>query len=100
MDTLGVLALATEPPTNTVLTTIRPLKRDERVITSAMKRNILLSAAYQIIVVLIMIFYGASLFGLENYDKRSEFYDAEGKPTDKCFLYTIIFNCLTLQTIF
>mmetsp|Transcript_7019 Transcript_7019/g.5263 ORF Transcript_7019/g.5263 Transcript_7019/m.5263 type:complete len:197 (+) Transcript_7019:1378-1968(+) len=28
------------------------------------------------------------------------FYDENNQPTSKCELYTIIFNCLTLQTIF
>mmetsp|Transcript_7019 Transcript_7019/g.5264 ORF Transcript_7019/g.5264 Transcript_7019/m.5264 type:complete len:174 (+) Transcript_7019:775-1296(+) len=46
MDTLGVLALATEPPTNSVLTNIKPLQRNEKIMTPAIKRNIVISAVY------------------------------------------------------
>lgn len=62
MDTLGVLALATEPPSPNVLTKQRPLKRDEKVVTPAITRNIILSAAYQIIILLIILFAGKEMF--------------------------------------
>ena len=44
MDTLGVLALQTEPPNECTLTKERPLKRDEKIMTPSIMRNIILMA--------------------------------------------------------
>lgn len=74
MDTLGVLALATEHPTTKVLTKQRPLKRDEKVMTTAITRNILLSSIYQIGILLGVLFSGKQLFDLP-YDNNTLFYD-------------------------
>lgn len=46
MDTLGAFALATESPTDSVLKHQRPLKRDERVLTPHIARNILMQSGY------------------------------------------------------
>ena len=46
LDTLGLLALATEPPTIKALKENKPLKRDERVQTDAIIRNIILGTFF------------------------------------------------------
>ena len=46
MDTLGALALSTDPPSYSVLKNQKPLKRDERVMTPTIARNIVLMAIY------------------------------------------------------
>ena len=100
MDTLGVLALATEPPTMGVLSDYEPLERDEAIITNPLKRNIILNAIFQITILLWMLFGGKSAFNLP-YKSTDYFYDAvTGEPTNKCIHYTMMFNSLVLQTIF
>ncbi|KAJ6731972.1 CATION TRANSPORTING ATPASE [Salix purpurea] len=64
MDTLGALALATEPPTDHLMAR-SPVGRREPLITNIMWRNLLVQAAYQVTVLLILNFRGKSILGLE-----------------------------------
>lgn len=65
MDTLAALALATEPPSDELLYRM-PYSRNERIITSQMWRFILVSALWQIIVLIIVLFRGAEIFGVKS----------------------------------
>ncbi|KAJ6363172.1 hypothetical protein OIU78_003369 [Salix suchowensis] len=65
MDTLGALALATEPPTDHLMHR-NPVGRREPLITNIMWRNLLIQAAYQVSVLLVLNFRGRSLLGLEH----------------------------------
>uniref|UniRef100_A0A6N2N0V5 Calcium-transporting ATPase n=1 Tax=Salix viminalis TaxID=40686 RepID=A0A6N2N0V5_SALVM len=64
MDTLGALALATEPPTDHLMAR-SPVGRREPLITNIMWRNLLVQAAYQVTVLLILNFRGKSILGLQ-----------------------------------
>lgn len=64
MDTLGSLALATEPPTDELLNR-KPYARDEKFITPIMWRNIVLHGIYQIILLSYILFKGHEAFGLQ-----------------------------------
>ena len=55
MDTLGALALATEPPAKDVLNR-QPIHKDDQIISPVMWRNILCHAFIQIIMLLVLIF--------------------------------------------
>jgi len=99
MDTLGVLSLATEPPTNAVLTDEQPLQPGEKVVSPSMSRNIMLSCIFQLGLLLVMLFHGKEMFQLP-YDEQVSFYTAGLQPTNKCVHYTMIFNSLIFQTIF
>ncbi|KAH0481485.1 MAG: uncharacterized protein KVP18_002504 [Porospora cf. gigantea A] len=57
MDSLGALALATEPPDNAVLNR-QPHSRDEYLVNKTMWRNIIGVALFQILVALLIIFTG------------------------------------------
>ncbi|KAM4084511.1 hypothetical protein ACB094_08G137800 [Castanea mollissima] len=63
MDTLGALALATEKPTEELMTK-PPVGRTEPLITNIMWRNLLAQALYQIIILLTLQFKGESIFGV------------------------------------
>ncbi|KAF8083504.1 hypothetical protein N665_0769s0005 [Sinapis alba] len=65
MDTLGALALATEPPTDHLMGR-PPVGRKEPLITNIMWRNLLIQAIYQISVLLVLNFRGISILGLEH----------------------------------
>ncbi|RVW23010.1 putative calcium-transporting ATPase 13, plasma membrane-type [Vitis vinifera] len=63
MDTLGVLALATDRPTKELMEK-PPVGRAEPLITNIMWRNLLAQALYQIVVLLTLHFKGQSIFGV------------------------------------
>lgn len=67
MDTLGALALATEPP-NDGLMKRPPIGRNVNFITKIMWRNIIGQSIYQIIVLVILQFYGKGVLKLKGSD--------------------------------
>ncbi|XP_011014544.1 PREDICTED: calcium-transporting ATPase 9, plasma membrane-type-like, partial [Populus euphratica] len=89
MDTLGALALATEPPTDHLMNR-SPVGRREPLITNIMWRNLLIQAAYQVTVLLVLNFRGESLLGLEHETPQ---HAIEVKNT-------LIFNAFVLCQIF
>ncbi|XP_071724578.1 calcium-transporting ATPase 8, plasma membrane-type-like [Rutidosis leptorrhynchoides] len=89
MDTLGALALATEPPTDHLMER-PPVGRREPLITNIMWRNLLLQAVYQVTVLLILNFHGKDILNLEK------------QPVDHAnkVKNTLIFNAFVLCQIF
>ena len=67
MDTLGALALATEPP-NDGLMKRPPVGRGTSFITKAMWRNIIGQSIYQLAVLGVLNFSGKKLLGLTGSD--------------------------------
>ncbi|ONK70582.1 uncharacterized protein A4U43_C05F35220 [Asparagus officinalis] len=65
MDTLGALALATEPPTDHLMMR-PPVGRREPLITNIMWRNLFIQAVYQVTVLLIVNFAGRSVMHLKH----------------------------------
>ena len=82
MDTLGALALATEPP-NDELMKRTPVGRKGNFISNAMWRNIVGQSFYQFIVIWYLQREGKVLFRLEG-------------PESDLGLNTLIFNCFVL----
>jgi magnesium-transporting ATPase (P-type) len=73
MDTMGALALGTEPPSPSLLQR-KPYKRDASLISRPMWRNILCQSAFQLTLLFVLMFAGAKLFGV---------HDMSGKPCNK-----------------
>ncbi|CAN4085070.1 unnamed protein product [Withania somnifera] len=69
MDTLGALALATEPPTDHLMHR-PPVGRREPLVTNIMWRNLLIQALYQIGILLVLNFQGNSFLNLEHDDPK------------------------------
>lgn len=65
MDTLGALALATEPPTDHLMHR-PPVGRKEPLITNIMWRNLIAQAIFQIIVLLTFTFKGKDILNLKD----------------------------------
>ncbi|KAL5810528.1 hypothetical protein ACOSQ4_027096 [Xanthoceras sorbifolium] len=86
MDTLGALALATEPP-NDALMKRPPVRRGDRFITKVMWRNIIGQSVYQLIVLGLLNFDGKQLLQLSGSD-----------ATD--VLKTVIFNSFVFCQVF
>lgn len=62
MDTMGALALGTEKPTAALLLR-QPYLRDSALVSKPMWRNILFQSAYQLILLLVLLFEGTAMFG-------------------------------------
>ncbi|KAI4327354.1 hypothetical protein L6164_019826 [Bauhinia variegata] len=86
MDTLGALALATEPP-NDDLMKRAPVGRKGNFISNVMWRNVLGQALYQFIVIWILQSKGKSIFHLQDSDSDLT-------------LNTIIFNTFVFCQVF
>lgn len=63
MDTLGALALATEPPNDGMMKR-PPIRRSESFITKIMWRNICGQSIYQLFVLAILMYKGKSLLSI------------------------------------
>ncbi|XP_042490891.1 calcium-transporting ATPase 10, plasma membrane-type-like [Macadamia integrifolia] len=89
MDTLGALALATEPPTDHLMER-SPVGRREPLITNIMWRNLIIQALYQVAVLLVLNFCGIKLLHLQ-----SDNVNHANKVKN-----TLIFNAFVLCQIF
>ncbi|PHU09998.1 Calcium-transporting ATPase 8, plasma membrane-type [Capsicum chinense] len=65
MNTLGALALATEPPSNDLMNK-KPIGLTEPLLTRSMWRDLLAQAFYQITLLLILEFKGGAIFHVDN----------------------------------
>ncbi|KAK4260166.1 hypothetical protein QN277_003316 [Acacia crassicarpa] len=86
MDTLGALALATEPP-NDELMKRTPVGRQGSFISNAMWRNILGQSLYQILLIWILQAKGKWIFGMKG-------------PDSDILLNTLIFNSFVFCQVF
>ena len=84
MDTMGALALGTEPPSKTLLTR-KPYKRDASLINNQMWRNIFIQFLFQMSVLIYLILHGAEAFNVKE-DSREHL--------------TIIFNTFVFCQVF
>jgi len=84
MDTMGALALGTEPPSEELLWR-RPYKRDASLISLPMWRNIFFQSVYQLILLGWMLFEGAEFFSCEDGSRKH---------------FTLIFNAFVFAQIF
>ncbi|XP_022149628.1 calcium-transporting ATPase 9, plasma membrane-type isoform X2 [Momordica charantia] len=89
MDTLGALALATEPPTDHLMHR-SPVGRREPLVTNIMWRNLIVQALYQVGVLLVVNFHGTDILKLNSESKEDAF---EVKNT-------VVFNAFVLCQIF
>ncbi|GJP52837.1 hypothetical protein CLOM_g11924 [Closterium sp. NIES-68] len=87
MNTLGALALATEPPTADLLEQ-PPVGRTAPLITNVMWRNIFTQAAFQLTVLMVLNYAGISLLGIGSVDNPTEVKN------------TIIFNTFVFCQLF
>ncbi|KAG2559941.1 hypothetical protein PVAP13_8KG025100 [Panicum virgatum] len=86
MDTLGALALATEPPNDDMMKR-PPVRRGESFITKVMWRNIIGQSLYQLIVLGALMFGGERLLNIKGSDSKS-------------VINTLIFNSFVFCQVF
>ncbi|KAJ0069918.1 hypothetical protein NL108_016149, partial [Boleophthalmus pectinirostris] len=92
MDTFASLALATEPPTESLLRR-NPYGRNKPLISRTMMKNILGHAVYQLTVIFSLLFAGEHLFDIDSGRNAP----LHAPPSDH---YTIVFNTFVLMQIF
>ncbi|XP_033618066.1 plasma membrane calcium-transporting ATPase 4 isoform X2 [Fukomys damarensis] len=92
MDTFASLALATEPPTESLLKR-RPYGRNKPLISRTMMKNILGHAVYQLAVIFFLVFAGERFFDIDSGRKAP----LHSPPSQH---YTIVFNTFVLMQLF
>jgi Ca2+-transporting ATPase len=86
MDTLGALALATEPPNDEMMKR-PPVGRGESFITKVMWRNIIGQSIYQLAILGVLMFGGEKLLNING-------------PDSKTVINTLIFNSFVFCQVF
>nr|XP_011467548.1 PREDICTED: calcium-transporting ATPase 9, plasma membrane-type [Fragaria vesca subsp. vesca] len=89
MDTLGALALATEPPTDDLMHRT-PVGRRAPLITNIMWRNLLIQALYQVCVLLVLNFMGNTILGLK--EDNTQVASVKNTVIFNAFVFCQIFN--------
>ncbi|XP_034724134.1 plasma membrane calcium-transporting ATPase 1-like isoform X2 [Etheostoma cragini] len=92
MDTLASLALATEPPTESLLLR-RPYGRNKPLISRTMMKNILGHAVYQLVIIFTLLFAGESIFDIDSGRNAP----LHAPPSEH---YTIVFNVFVMMQLF
>ncbi|XP_007238084.3 plasma membrane calcium-transporting ATPase 2 isoform X2 [Astyanax mexicanus] len=92
MDTFASLALATEPPTESLLMR-RPYGRNKPLISSTMTKNILGHGIYQLIIIFTLLFVGEQIFDIDSGRNAP----LHSPPSEH---YTIIFNTFVMMQLF
>ncbi|XP_041092913.1 plasma membrane calcium-transporting ATPase 3b isoform X5 [Polyodon spathula] len=92
MDTFASLALATEPPTESLLLR-RPYGRNKPLISRTMMKNILGHSVYQLTIIFTLLFMGELFFDIDSGRNAP----LHSPPSEH---YTIIFNTFVLMQLF
>lgn len=92
MDTFASLALATEPPTESLLLR-KPYGRNNPLISLTMMKNILGHAVYQLVIIFTLLFVGERIFDIDSGRNAP----LHSPPSEH---YTIIFNTFVLMQLF
>merc|ERR1719215_949811 len=72
MDTFASMALATEPPSESIMLR-QPSTKNDKIVDSVMWRNIFGHALYQIIILMLLLVWGRDWFNLP-YDNSDPLY--------------------------
>ncbi|KAJ8373600.1 hypothetical protein SKAU_G00041800 [Synaphobranchus kaupii] len=92
MDTFASLALATEPPTESLLLR-KPYGRNKPLISRTMMKNILGHAVYQLTIIFTLLFAGEKIFDIDNGRDAP----LHAPPSEH---YTIVFNTFVMMQLF
>ncbi|XP_042319025.1 plasma membrane calcium-transporting ATPase 4 isoform X2 [Sceloporus undulatus] len=92
MDTFASLALATEPPSESLLLR-KPYGRNKPLISRTMMKNILGHAVYQLTIIFTLLFAGEKFFDIDSGRNTP----LHSPPTEH---YTIVFNTFVMMQLF
>ncbi|TMS02598.1 Plasma membrane calcium-transporting ATPase 1 [Larimichthys crocea] len=92
MDTFASLALATEPPTESLLLR-KPYGRNKPLISRTMMKNILGQGVYQLVIIFTLLFAGEKMFDIDS-GRNAPLHAPASEH------YTIVFNTFVLMQLF
>ncbi|XP_041934075.1 plasma membrane calcium-transporting ATPase 1a isoform X1 [Alosa sapidissima] len=92
MDTFASLALATEPPTESLLLR-KPYGRNKPLISKTMMKNIFGHAVYQLTIIFSLLFVGEKIFDIDSGRNAP----LHAGPSEH---YTIVFNTFVMMQLF
>ncbi|XP_051974622.1 plasma membrane calcium-transporting ATPase 1-like isoform X1 [Xyrauchen texanus] len=92
MDTFASLALATEPPTESLLLR-KPYGRNKPLISRTMMKNILGHGVYQLTIIFTLLFAGEKIFDIDSGRNAP----LHSPPSEH---YTIVFNTFVMMQLF
>ncbi|KAM6986833.1 plasma membrane calcium-transporting ATPase 1 isoform 1-T2 [Aplochiton taeniatus] len=92
MDTFASLALATEPPTESLLLR-KPYGRNKPLISRTMMKNILGHGVYQLVIIFTLLFAGEQIFDIDSGRNAP----LHSPPSEH---YTIVFNTFVMMQLF
>ncbi|CAG9314516.1 unnamed protein product [Blepharisma stoltei] len=90
MDTFAALALATEPPNDSLLNR-KPNKTEDSLVTPEMMKNIIGQSFYQSVWLLIILFLGPEIFGVQSGLDVDEAWTEENGVHFTLFFNTFVF---------
>ena len=95
MESFASLALATEPPTDSLLER-KPFKKGCSIITTTMMINVVSQSVFQIIILTVILFYGDVMFGVpSDRDLRHSVWNYVNG-----YHFTIFFNIFVYMQVF
>jgi len=94
-DTFAALALATEPPSE-ILLTRKPVERTAKIVTKMMLINIFSQSLFQIFILVFIIFKGDAIFNVPSDRKLDHFTWNQNVG----YHFTILFNIFVFMQIF
>ena len=101
MDTLAAISLATEPPHPNTMK-LEKQKKSDKIILPVMWRNILSQVAYQLLVLIVMLYSVPWWFG-KGYnlvDHKNAFYENTVESVYNTEHYTMVFHTFILMNLF
>ena len=97
MDTFAAIALASETPSPDIIRT-PPTKTDDLIMTKHVWRQIYGVSLWNVLVIAFLVLFGKYIWGFD-YTRTEEFYNGT-TPTDKCRMYTMIFEAFIFLALF
>ena len=100
MDILGAIAIGTEPYRKTDTVSSR-ISRSDKIVRVEMLRQVIVQSIYQIIVMMILMYFGGMMFFDESLNLvTTPLRDGNGNPTNRLVLNTICFHTFFLMNWF
>ena len=93
MNTMVVIVIIMEEPTDRILT-MKPLDKNEGLITSSMKQFIFCHSLYQLAILLVILFAGPKLLHIPDSKDMQEYDPIQAQH------YTIVFHAFVMMLIF
>ncbi|ETW07818.1 calcium-translocating P-type ATPase, PMCA-type, variant [Aphanomyces invadans] len=98
MDTFASLALATDPPTDSLLHR-KPYPRTKALLSKKMLKHILGQSVFQLVLILLLVFQGDAFFGIKSGRRSAQQVDS-GERSPPSQHYTIVFNTFVFLQLF